>query len=614
MLNLLKHKERSLCIHITYKHNKKMTNFKNKGRIRALSIIIAACMLFITIPVERTFAASMLTKTYVNSITVGNSAGDNVKISVNSEEPFSIDVKCTHSQEFDQMDVRVYYYGKNNYAFPPDYINSNLGAGETWEESFLFKDLAKGKTYRLSVYKKDSTDKYKQYRPYVDRIYFDVTDKGVKLIDYSSIKSNNKKVRALYDPLAYKEKDLVDFKNMLFNRAASTSKRTIKSSTEKAYYKKIADSIVKSSDSNYIKMRKLYEYVADKLYYDNYKSKAYDDPYYNLRHINKLDKASGYNWSNGKVAVQCDGYAGLLIALGRSQGIPCRMVSGNLLSSSTETWNSQSSVKKQTHCWVQAYINNKWIEIDPCRASSNQRNSNGSWTKAPQISYMFFDMNDVQMAHTHCSVTYYGGDTSPKFIYDSDEKAQLKKFLNYSSNGKKLNSSYKSTNTATWSKESVFYTNGKGNVQYISWKKKGLKGKLNLNEFKALKNVSISNNQLTALTLKGCTSLNSVYACSNKLTTINTSTVKNAKVIDTRYNKLKTAYVYLNKAKRTFVVKGKGSFGFKTNGSKITVYSKANSGYKVKGIYTSSGKRISSKSTCTFKPKSSKYYVKFVRK
>lgn len=575
-------------------------------------------MMVTIIPMDFTYAASsLLTKTYANSMTIGNSSKDRVAISVSKSDPYSFNIKCTHSQDFDQMDIRVYKHGTStrpsSIASNPMYISTGLGAGETWEKTFSCRGLPVA-TYRLSIYKKDESAA-EPYKPYVDRVAFYVTKSGVKLIDYSAIRSNNVKVRGWYDPLAYKEKDLNDLKYIIFEKAGTSTRRTINSSTEAAYYKKVASGIVSSSDSNYTKMKKFYKYTAEKLYYDNYKSKPYDDPYYNLRHINKLDSKSGYNWSSGKVAVQCDGYAALLVALGRSQGIPCRMVTGNLLSSDTETWNSQKYVNAQTHCWVQAYVGGKWIEIDPCRASFNKRNKNGSWTKVPQISYMFFDMRDSQMAQTHCSVTFYGGDRSPAYMSSSAEISKIKSFLNYGGNGKKLNKNYSASQKSTWSNESVFYTNGKGRIENISWKQKGLRGKLDVSGFTALRNVTVSGNSLTSLNLKGCTNLQYVYAGSNKLTTINTQNLKKLKEGYFRYNKLKSAYVYVNKKNRSVVVnQGKGTFSCTTGTSKITIYSSPASGYKLKGIYSSSGKKISSRTTCTIKPTYTKYYVKFVKK
>lgn len=383
------------------------TKFKYGARI--IAILITACMIFASVPPIEASAASMTDRTYVDSMTIGNNAEDIVTIT--KVEPFVLNVSCTHSLAYDGMDIRAYEHGTNTYSVKPQYVKYGLGAGESWEKDFYF--TAEPGDHKLVVYKNDGGN----YKPYVDRITVEVTESGVKLIDYSAIREQNTKIRASGSSVeSYKNTSLQDFKYMLFNKEGSTSsstRRDIKDSTESDYYKKIADSIISAEDSDYTKLRKLYAYVADKLYYDNYKTKApYDDPYYNLRHINKLGETKGYNWSSGKVAAQCDGYAGLYIALVRSQGIPARMVSGNLLSSSGESWENEAKksggVKRTTHCWVQAYVDGRWIEIDPCRATLNKRNSDGTWTKERQINYMFFDMNDVQMAHTHCSVGFEG--------------------------------------------------------------------------------------------------------------------------------------------------------------------------------------------------------------
>lgn len=384
------------------------TKFKYGARV--IAILITACMIFASVPPITADAASMLDRSYVDSMTVGNNAGDSVTITKIAPDVFH--VQCKHSLEYTSMDVRLVKYDpatKKSVKYTgTEYVRYGMEAGGSWE-TYLYCEGVPNGDYRLIVYKQDAQDYAMQYRPYVDRIAVEVKNGDAKLVDYSAIRSQNSSVRAKGSTSSYEDKALTDFNYMLFNKAGTTTKRTIDSSTESAYYKKISDQIVSSGDSDYTKLKKLYAYVAENLYYDNYKtSKPYDDPYYNLKHINTTSGTNNYNWSNGKVAAQCDGYAGLFIALARSQGIPARMVGGNLLSSAKETWESVGTVKDKTHCWVQAYADGRWIEIDPCRATLSTRNSDGSWTKARQINYMFFDMNDVQMAHTHCSVEFEG--------------------------------------------------------------------------------------------------------------------------------------------------------------------------------------------------------------
>lgn len=381
------------------------TKFKYGARI--IAILITACMIFASVPPIEASAASMTDKSYVNSMTVGNNAGDLVTITELGPNVFN--VQCTHSMEYTSMEVRVFQYGTSTSVARTGSIKYNMGAGESWDVNLFTEGLSPNTNYRLTVYKQDAYDSGMEYRPYVDRITMRTNSSGeAKLVDYKQISSQNSKVRASgSSPETYLNKGMVDFKYMLFNKAGTSTRRDINSSTESAYYKKISDQLVSAEDSEYTKLRKIYTYVAENFYYDYSGKKPYDDPYNNLRHLNKVGDATGYNWSNGKVAVQCDGYAAAFIALARSQGIPARMVAGNLLSSTGETWESVGTVKNKTHCWVQAYVDGRWIEIDPCRATLNSFKSS-TWTKARQINYMFFDMQDMQLAHTHCSVEFMG--------------------------------------------------------------------------------------------------------------------------------------------------------------------------------------------------------------
>lgn len=396
-----------MYIYVYIKKERKM-NKKCKLGARIIAILTIACMIMAAVPPMEASAASMTDKSSVDSMTVGNDAGDSVTITKMGTNVFK--VQCTHSLAYDRMDVRVFKYGTSTKVASSGYISYGMEAGGSWEEYLYTDGLAANTNYRLTVYKQlGSNSDGNSYKPYVDRITIRTNSKGeANLVDYTEINKQNIKVRSSGSSAEkYKNTSMQDFKYMLFNKANSTTKRTISASTESAYYKKVTDGIVSASDSDYTKLRKIYAYVADKFYYDYSGKKPYDDPYYNLRHANKLDASSGYNWSNGKVAIQCDGYAGVFIAMARSQGIPARMVAGNLLSSTGETWESVGTVKNKTHCWVQAYVDGRWIEIDPCRATLNKFKS-GSWTKEKQINYMFFDMTDMQLAHTHCSVEFMG--------------------------------------------------------------------------------------------------------------------------------------------------------------------------------------------------------------
>jgi len=181
-----------------------------------------------------------------------------------------------------------------------------------------------------------------------------------------------------------------------------------------------------------------------------------------------------------------------------------------------------------------------------------------------------------------------------------------------------LNAKYVSTNFSTWTNgiKNNFLTNGNGRVTHISWGNEGFVGSLDLTNFSELKYLTIYNNDITKLTLTGCSQLINISATYNELQSFDSSASNKTEKIALKGNKLKTAKFKHNGSNVTVSTNNAGgSFSIdykKSNSKKLTIYANApNNGYEYKGIYNSKNQRVSSDMEYTFNPTGSKYYVKY---
>lgn len=533
-----------------------------------------------------------------------------------------ISVTFKHSGEFDRIVLRTM---QNGASIKRDLILPTMnGAGETLTALYSFGDFPNGEYYFRIVGEKVAQEAagLERYSTYLQGVLVSVSN-GIPSIEvYHNIVDANKKVTNTGSANMYKDTALEDLRYQLFAKAGTKSDyRTIDKGKESTFYRDISDKIVSGATSDYDKLRKIYTFVAENFYYDHYGvaqgKQGYDDPFNNLQFVLN-GTGNNYNAFDGKVAVQCDGYAGAFTALARAQGIPCRMIYGRKITSGTHVWAEEADkMEKSNHTWVQAWVDNRWVNIDPQQASYSSYTKEKAWKKTTFVNYTFFDISDELFAYSHYAQQVVNGSTDAGTSLDATEAKQLKAFLNVKSsgktNGKRLNSKYSASNASTWGNTETLKTNGNGRIQYINWPNKALAGKLNLSNFKELKNVTIYKNKLTGLTTTGCAKLETMYASSNNIKTVNLSASKKLKKADFRSNPLTKAQLYTNKKTVTISATGKGTFGIKYENNKITITPKAKSGYKYAGLY-SNGKLVSKKSTYTFKATKKTYTVKFVKK
>ena len=213
----------------------------------------------------------------------------------------------------------------------------------------------------------------------------------------------NKKKKAS----AFKKTNLSDVKSICFRnpvskKVASVTKKKVK------YFKTVSNQIVKGADTDYEKLLKIYEYVAENFYYDTIAfatgTRQYVDPYRNL--YNMRNKKKSENSEGGKVATTCVGYAAAICALARAQGIPTRIVNGHHISLSTtdgfHTWSTESDITELDHWWNECYVDGHWITVDATPGNSNKWNrSSKTWTYTGLTNYIYFDPTPEQLATSH---------------------------------------------------------------------------------------------------------------------------------------------------------------------------------------------------------------------
>jgi len=607
-----------------------MHKFKNILKRRSVSVCLSFCLLFTLTPVN-TFAYTtnqLRSHTAVERITSGQKTNDDY-MSIETEGK-QLRITFKHSQEFDRIVLRLMNNGK---SIKKDiYCTEGTAACDTFRESYNFSNIPDGKYYFRIVVQKDSQldGGLTNYPSYLQGVYVVVKDGTPELQKFNTITKSNAKLTKSVTSKFYTQASMEDLKYQLFGKKGSSTPRSISASKEAQYYETISNQIVSEDDSDYEKIKKIFAYTSENFYYNHFGKatgkRPYDDPYYNLRYFENKS-GNDYNAVKGKVALDCDGYAGIFTALTRAQGIPCRIVYGRKITSgSTSSWDTipDSYFKSNSHTWAEAWVDDRWVIVDPQQGSYNSRGSNGNktdkkWHKSTIVNYMFFDISGAMLANTHYSRTLPGGNTSISLMRDSAEVSQLKKFLNIKTNGKtngkRLNSKYSSSKKSTWGTSSTIYTDGFGYVKYINWPEKKLSGSFNLSNFDQLKNVTIYLNSLTSLNTKNCPNLATIYASGNKIKTVNLLASKDLKTADYKNNPLTKAQIYANKRNVTISAVKNGTFSFKykkTAKKKITVYPKAAIGYKYTGIYNANGKKLSTnKISYSFTPTGKTYKIKF---
>ncbi len=250
----------------------------------------------------------------------------------------------------------------------------------------------------------------------------EMTDNDPQAVDYTEIRAHNDSVRAKDAALTvgtaawteYTDTYLKDIEWVM-----DTTGITHPMTADKvAYLKSAADEITAPAESDYEKVRLIYEYLADHFYYDYYaylndNKRQYCNPYDNLRALR--DGAEGPNCSDGRVATVCNGFAAMVIALARAEGIPARMARGYHIDTGATVWSeSLNFTTRISHWWSEVYVDGRWLVVDANSGCQNtwsrtdwDDDSDGAWVTGDVRSYSGFDMTDQALANNYFYAGYY---------------------------------------------------------------------------------------------------------------------------------------------------------------------------------------------------------------
>lgn len=146
----------------------------------------------------------------------------------------------------------------------------------------------------------------------------------------------------------------------------------------------LANTIIKGASSDYEKLLKISDWVADNIYYnwDGYRVGAYG-------------RTDAYGTLKNKKSV-CQGYATLTQDLLRAVGIPARLVLGHALQANDWSDKDHSDIN---HAWNEAFVDGRWITIDTTWNSYNKY-QDGKFTKG-QSNYSNFDIGIGKLSESH---------------------------------------------------------------------------------------------------------------------------------------------------------------------------------------------------------------------
>lgn len=377
------------------------------------------------------------------------------------------------------------------------------------------------------------------------------------------------------------------------------------------------------------KIIKFYEWIKENFYYYKTPSKIeklgtnQDNPYYLLtKEYEEL----------GKIRARRQGYAAMLVALARSQGITSRVTEGyyNEQTGYNKYWPSDITENDINHYFTEIYIDGKWIIADPF-ANSNKRYDDvtNAYIKEMEIlGNEYLNPSIQDFSKTHVILKKRSGSRELKYTTNTFESGKLITFLNKKynnkTNGKRINAYYNVNDRETWyvQNDKLSQGDGNGKIEKIYWPTDvGLSGSLELNGFGALRILKVLKNNITSLSLQNCPSIEQVLTSQNKMKTITVTNSKKLKLLSVQGNN--STYVKYNfgTSLRTAIIKT-------TAGGTLSVrYEKTSSGkhmhqlrtftkqgYEFKGWYKNDKKISSKKSITVYNTQSFTYTAKYAKK
>lgn len=159
-----------------------------------------------------------------------------------------------------------------------------------------------------------------------------------------------------------------------------------------ASVKMITANVVKGLENDYDKAKAIHRWVADNIYYDdNYAGKTT-----NVTPITPVEVLT-------ERRSVCEGYSNLTVAMLNSAGIPAFVTKGYALGvdSKVNLWEkAQIEFKKPNHAWVEAYVDGKWIVMDPTWDSYNTTYMDKKYEEENPL-YRYFDITLEMLSLKH---------------------------------------------------------------------------------------------------------------------------------------------------------------------------------------------------------------------
>lgn len=152
--------------------------------------------------------------------------------------------------------------------------------------------------------------------------------------------------------------------------------------------KELAGLIVAGASTDYERLLRIHDWVAENIYYDK-------DSY---RAGQPRAKDAYGTLSNRKST--CTGYSNLAAALLRSIGIPSRVIRGHALGTSAagKYWDEVDH-SEPNHSWNEAFVDGRWVILDTTRDSANKYEY-GQFRQG-RAKHAYFDPSLQAFSHSH---------------------------------------------------------------------------------------------------------------------------------------------------------------------------------------------------------------------
>lgn len=194
---------------------------------------------------------------------------------------------------------------------------------------------------------------------------------------------------------------LVLTQNLAFARAYVNPDKFRDSSKVPETVKALSNQIAGGERDDYTKLFLLHKWVAENIYYDYDAYRGGTSTFYDSAAI-LANKRS-----------VCEGYANLLRDLILAQGIPAMKASTFSLGASTSggsfaTNAADAGTAKSNHAHVEAWVDGRWVVMDPTW-DSNNKYENGSYNTDAPNGFYYFDITPEALAFDHKYITRANG-------------------------------------------------------------------------------------------------------------------------------------------------------------------------------------------------------------